>query len=71
MSHIFSSPDVIRTLGVMSRSIDDYANAIRLEERDRIIALLESTKDMTTIEGGQLVNYADHAIALIKEETNE
>lgn len=37
-------------------------------ERERIIALLEETDRLTTIEGGSLVNYADEAVALIKGE---
>lgn len=52
------------------------ADLLRLErkggeqsERERIIALLENTDLLTTIEGGSLVNYADDAIALIKGES--
>ena len=38
------------------------------QERERIIALLEATDLLKTIEQGVLVNYAEDAIALIKGE---
>ena len=38
-------------------------------ERERIIKLLKETDLLRTIEGGSVVNYAEDAIALIKEET--
>lgn len=58
--------------GLMTEAEKAFVEAhdarIRQGERDRIIALLESTDRLTTIEGGALVNYADEAIALIKGE---
>lgn len=58
--------------GKIAKSVADL---LRLErknaeqaERDRIIALLEATDLLKTIEGGALVNYATTAIALIKGE---
>lgn len=40
----------------------------RIQERERIIKLLEDTDLLKTIESGALVNYADTAIELIKGE---
>lgn len=56
--------------GKLAKSVADLLRLERKSERERIIALLKATDELRTIEGGQLVNYADTAIALIKGENN-
>lgn len=51
----------------MTDSFRYYESGVA-DERERIIKLLEATSDLTSIECGELVNYADTAIALIKGE---
>ena len=59
--------DAFSTIGGEERLIA-FVNRFRELERERIIKLLEATSDLTSIECGQLVNYADTAIKLIKGE---
>lgn len=63
--------EVVRALGVMNRGIDAYANAIRNEETNRVIALLEhlewSEGDQAILINGDIAKPND-IIALIKGE---
>lgn len=52
--------------GRLAQTVSDLLRIERKTERERIITLLKTTDLLTTIEGGELVNYADTAIALIK-----
>lgn len=54
--------------GKLAKLVAELLQLERKSERERIITLLKATDELTTIEGGQLVNYADIAIALIKGE---
>ena len=52
--------------GQLAKTVADLLRLERKAERERIIALLKATDELKTIEGGELVNYAETAIALIK-----
>lgn len=60
LNNTFSNEDV--------EEINAFAEYVRNQERERIIALLEETDLLKTIEGGSLTNYAETAIALINGE---